>query len=63
MTSITLTIMTTVFSYQNTNDVVNISELWVMIEVRREARIKIGSRGRKSPKVVVPLQIRVLVSK
>ena len=41
MTSITLTIMNTVFSYQNTNDVVNISELWVVIEVRREAGIKI----------------------
>ena len=55
--------MNTVFSYQNTNDVVNISELWVMIELRREAGIEIGSRGRKSPKVAVPLQIRVLVSK
>ena len=63
MTSITLTIMNTVFSYQHTYDVVNISELWVVIEVRREAGIEIGSRGRKSPKVVVPLQIRVLVSK
>ena len=55
--------MNTVFSYQNTNDVVNTSELWVVIEVRREAGIEIGQRGRKSPKVVVPLQIRVLFSK
>ena len=45
MTSITLTIMNTVFSYQNTYDVVKISELWVVIEVRREAGIEIGSRG------------------
>ena len=43
--------MNTVFSYQNTNDVVNISELWVMIEVRRRPGSKSGEEEEKVQKL------------
>ena len=43
--------MNTELSYQNTYDVVNISELWVVIEVRREAGIELGQEEEKVQKL------------